>query len=293
MRVHGETKGVKPGQDARWLRRPAACGSGSSGRVRPAPRRTGSCRAAGRPRPRRHCPRRPRQHLGQAEGAEGGSTTARAASVAYPLAPRAGSQAVEDLKAELLERPQPDRADEFGPAFLLDEPDAVPVPAECRTLSSMVWVTSAADSASPSNRNRRTSGGVQWASSTAWSCGVTGRRTSRFVVRRWSTPARLPSLLRPRPRRAAENRPGLRMGSRATIALRRGSTMGHFIYQFGGKAMVVGVRRHMPRRRGGHTTTVTIGPFNPSTSPLTGVTTGASARFSFTGADTAPAPPGW
>ena len=43
------------------------------------------------------------------------------------------------------------------------------------------------------------------------------------------------------------------------MALRRGSMIGHFIYQFGGKAMVVGVRRHMPRRRSGHTTTVTIG----------------------------------
>ena len=42
-----------------------------------------------------------------------------------------------------------------------------PRAAKSPMLSSMVSVTSAADSAAPSNRNRRTSGCVQWASSTA------------------------------------------------------------------------------------------------------------------------------
>ena len=42
-----------------------------------------------------------------------------------------------------------------------------PPAAKSLTLSSMVAVTSAADSAAPSNKNRRTSGYVQWASSAA------------------------------------------------------------------------------------------------------------------------------
>ena len=42
-----------------------------------------------------------------------------------------------------------------------------PLAAKSRMLSAMVSVTSAADSAAPSNRNRRTSGCVQWASSAA------------------------------------------------------------------------------------------------------------------------------
>jgi len=43
------------------------------------------------------------------------------------------------------------------------------------------------------------------------------------------------------------------------MALRRRSIIGYFMYQFGGQAMTVAVRRHTFRRRSGHTTTVTIG----------------------------------
>src|SRR5271170_2893542 len=59
------------------------------------------------------------------------------------------------------------------------------------------------------------------------------------------------------PARTCPDYPSAHRG--ATMALRRCSIIGHFIYQFGVRIMVVGVRRHMPRRRSGHTTTVTIG----------------------------------
>ena len=63
-----------------------------------------------------------------------------------------------------------------------------PRAAKSPMLSSMVSATSAADGAAPSNRNRRTSGCVQWASSAAWSSAVTGRSTRRSVLSRWPTP---------------------------------------------------------------------------------------------------------
>ena len=44
-----------------------------------------------------------------------------------------------------------------------------PCAAKSPLLSSMVSATSAEDSGAPSNRNRRTSGCVQWASSAGWS----------------------------------------------------------------------------------------------------------------------------
>ena len=46
------------------------------------------------------------------------------------MTPRAGRQAVEDLQAGLLQRPQPGRADQAGPGDELDEPDAEPVRGE-------------------------------------------------------------------------------------------------------------------------------------------------------------------
>src|SRR5580693_1225756 len=140
-----------------------------------------------------------------------------------------------------------------------------PPAAKSRTLSSMVSVTSAADSAAPSNRNRRTSGMAQCASSTAWSRAVAGRRTRRSVVRTWSTPARLPTRL-PRTavvgvshatRVSADDR-GLGIGSRTTMAFASWLHNQIFHIPVRRQVMVVGVRRHMPRRRIGHTTTVTI-----------------------------------
>ena len=68
-----------------------------------------------------------------------------------------------------------------------------PLAAKSPMLSSMVSVTSAADSGAPSNRNRRTSGCVQWASSAAWSSAVTGRSTRRSVLSTWSTPPDYPA----------------------------------------------------------------------------------------------------
>src|SRR5258708_21503693 len=74
-----------------------------------------------------------------------------------------------------------------------------PAAAKLRALSSMASVTSAGDRIAPSNRNRRTSGAVQWASRSAWSSAVTGRRVSRRVVRVWFTSARLPAGTQARP----------------------------------------------------------------------------------------------
>src|SRR5882724_4906812 len=54
-------------------------------------------------------------------------------------------------------------------------------------------LSSAEDSGAPSNRNRRTSGSVQWASSAGWSSPVTGRSTRRSVHSMWSTPPDYPA----------------------------------------------------------------------------------------------------
>ncbi len=62
-----------------------------------------------------------------------------------------------------------------------------------RVLSSITPLISAGDWITPSNRNRRTSGAVQWPSRSAWSEAVTGRRISRCVVRVWLTAATLPA----------------------------------------------------------------------------------------------------
>src|SRR5271165_1616425 len=64
------------------------------------------------------------QYLGQAEVDEGVLQYGAGSLGGVALAPRAGSQAVEDLQPEVIERPQSGRADQSRP--VLDEPDAVP-----------------------------------------------------------------------------------------------------------------------------------------------------------------------
>jgi len=63
---------------------------------------------------------------GRPSGPRACSTTARAASVAYPWPQKPGGQAVEDLQPEALQRAQPGRADQIGPAQFVNEPQAVP-----------------------------------------------------------------------------------------------------------------------------------------------------------------------
>jgi hypothetical protein len=70
------------------------------------------------------------QHLGQAERAEGVIQDGAGSLGGVALAPRTGGQAVEDLQAEVFQRPQAGRADQARAVPLVDQPQAVSGSAE-------------------------------------------------------------------------------------------------------------------------------------------------------------------